>query len=152
RTTSKPDTAGSGPWGGSVGRSGRGAYSTRPRRRRRRRPSPRSPHRPGDFGGPLGPGKIDLYEACKLKEFKGDTNTEALVGTVSRIEEVMPGILRNLTNQIRQMKPMQRTDKMDQAEKITKPLRTQKQHHLNPEKMMTFRNELKDQDKQTPPQ
>lgn len=70
---------------------------------------------------PIDPGKIDLEQ--RLREFKGDTFTEALCGGFRRLEDVKPMLLRDLTNRIRLMKPRKRPDKIEQAQRLTELLR-----------------------------
>jgi nucleoside 2-deoxyribosyltransferase len=91
---------------------------------------------------PIDPGKVDLEQQRKLREFKGDTFTEALCGVFARLEDVRPMILRDLTNRLRLMKPKKRSDKIEQAAKITELMRAHKQHNITPEEFMTFRDEL----------
>lgn len=91
---------------------------------------------------PIDPGKIDLEQHQRLREFKGDTYTEALCGGFSRLDEVKPMILRDLTAQVRRMKPRKRPDKIEQAARLTELLRIQKQHGITQEEYQAMRDNV----------
>jgi hypothetical protein len=91
---------------------------------------------------PIDPGKIDLEQHKRLREFKGDTYTEALCGGFNRLEDVKPMILRDLTAQVRRMKPRKRPDKIDQAARLTELLRVQKQHGIPQEEYKEMRDNV----------
>ncbi len=98
---------------------------------------------------PISPGKIDIDQHQKLKEFKGDTYTEALCGSFNRLEDVKPMILRDLTAQVRRMKPKKRPDKIEQAARLTELLRVQKQHGITQEEYKEMRNNVMGKGKRT---
>jgi len=91
---------------------------------------------------PIEPGRIDLEQHQRLKEFKSDTYTEALCGGFSRLEDVKPMLVRDLTAQVRRMKPRKRSDKIDQAERLTELLRIQKQHGITQEEYRAMRDNV----------
>lgn len=80
--------------------------------------------------GPVDPNKIDLKQHKKLRQFKNETYRTALVGGFSSIPEFQNTLLRDLTNQIRQIRSGRRpsrTDKLEQAAKITELMLTFRQ-------------------------
>jgi hypothetical protein len=94
---------------------------------------------------PVDPHKIDLKQLKKLKDFKDATYRKALVGHFSRVEDLRQMIVRDLTNQVRILKPARSStasDKLEQAAKITELIRTHRQHNITPEDFKTFRDEL----------
>src|ERR1017187_7019942 len=71
---------------------------------------------------PIDPNKIDLKQHRKLKSFKAATYRKALTGSFSRVEELRQNLVRDLMQQVREMKvstPPAHVGKLDQASKIT---------------------------------
>jgi len=104
---------------------------------------------------PIDPNKIDLKQHKKLKVFKADTYKKALVSNFSQVEELRQAVLRDLMNQVRKLKPGRSSaasDKLDQAAKITKLIRTHKRHNITPEMFRTYRDELLGRGRRTPAQ
>lgn len=54
---------------------------------------------------PIDPSRIDLKQHKKLKAFKDNTYKTALVGSFSSMEGLRETLIRDLTNEVRNMKP-----------------------------------------------
>ncbi len=91
---------------------------------------------------PIEPGKLDLEQHQKLREFKADTYTKSLCGGFNRLEDAKPMILRDMTAQMRLMKPRKRADKIDQAARLTELLRIQKLHGITQEEYKEMRENV----------
>lgn len=96
-------------------------------------------------GRPIDPNKVDLKQFKKLRQFKDETYKTALVGGFSSTSELRTKLLRDVTNNVRQMKGGKRTnrpDKIEQAAKLTELMLLHKQHEITPEQMNKYREML----------
>ncbi len=104
---------------------------------------------------PVDPAKIDLRQHKRLKAFKDATYKNALVGSFSRVDELRQMVLRDLTNQVRMLKPARASsasEKLEQATKITELIRAHRRHNITPEEFQTYRDELLGRGRRTAPQ
>jgi hypothetical protein len=95
---------------------------------------------------PIEPSRIDLTQLGKLRDFAEATYKTALVGTISRVDELRNTILRDLMRQVRRLKPafrrLSRTEKLDEAHKLTELIRFHRQHDITPEQFDSYRELL----------
>jgi hypothetical protein len=85
---------------------------------------------------PVDPSRIDLKQHRKLKAFKGNTYKIALVGLFSSLEGLRETLIRDLTTEVRNMKPSRpktRRSKLDQAQQLTEIIGLQKRLNITPE-------------------
>jgi hypothetical protein len=92
---------------------------------------------------PIDPGKIDLKQHRKLKAFKDETYRQALVGSFCSVDELRTNLLRDLTGQVRTLAPgrrrSRRTEKLDEAQKVTELMHLDQQNDITPEKFESYR-------------
>lgn len=91
---------------------------------------------------PIDPSRIDLKQHKKLKAFKDNTYKTALVGSFSSVENLREALIRDLTNEVRNMKlsrPKSRRSKLDQAQQLTEIIGLQKRLNITPEDYETAR-------------
>lgn len=96
-------------------------------------------------GRPIDPNRIDLKQQRKLRQFKGATYKTALVGSFASTSELRHALVRDLTNQVRQMRAgrrIGRPDKLEQASKLTELMLTFRQNNITPAELQHFKNEL----------
>ena len=94
---------------------------------------------------PIDPGKIDLKQQRKLRQFKDTTYATALVGTFASVEAFHQLLLRDLTRQVRALKERsasERTETLDEAFKITELIRIHRQHDISHDEYRRYRDEL----------
>lgn len=92
---------------------------------------------------PIDPNRIDLKQHRKLRKFKDDTYKTALTGSFMGIDDLRAILLRDLTRQVRSMKPrMSSARKLDQAFQITELIRIHRQNNISPEEYRAYRDEL----------
>lgn len=94
---------------------------------------------------PIDPNKIDLKQQRKLRHFKSETYKTALVGNFASISELYNTLLRDLTNQVRQIQARRRPnrgDKLDQAARLTELMLLHKEHQITPEQIEKYRDLL----------
>lgn len=95
---------------------------------------------------PIEPSRIDLTQFGKLRDFAEATYKTALVGSVKNVDELRHAVLRDLTNQVRKLKPaprrLSRTEKLDEAHKLTELIRLHRQHDITPEQFDSYRDLL----------
>jgi len=93
---------------------------------------------------PIDPGKIDLAQLGKLKDFKAATYAKALAGNFSSLDELRRMLVRDLLSQVRNLKSKRAgiTAKLDEAEKITRLIRTHQRHNITPEIFKQYRQEI----------
>lgn len=90
---------------------------------------------------PKAPSGIDLTQLGKLKEFKDETYSQALVGSFSSVDELRMKLLRDLTSQLRAMtanRPKARRSKLDELRQITEIIGSQKRQNITLEEVKTF--------------
>jgi hypothetical protein len=92
---------------------------------------------------PTAPSAINLEQLRKLKDFKDTTYSQALVGSFCSVDELRTKLLRDLTGQVRTLSPMRkrsrRTEKLDEAQKVTELMRLHQQNDITPEEFEKFR-------------
>jgi hypothetical protein len=91
---------------------------------------------------PIDPNKIDMKQHKKLKAFKSATYKKALVGSFSRLEELRQTLIRDLTAQVRKIKPKRLPPKLEEAAQITELIRTHRKHKITPEEFKAYRDEI----------
>ena len=65
---------------------------------------------------------IDAKQHAKLKAFKKQTLTNALVGEFATIQSLKDQVLRNLTDQVRELKvDKPKRDRLEQQRRIDRP-------------------------------
>ena len=85
---------------------------------------------------PIDPSRIDLKQQKKLRAFKAETYTKALVGAFSSADQLRGTLLRDLTAQVRAMvadRPKSRRSKLEQSRQILELIALQKQHNVTPD-------------------
>ena len=90
---------------------------------------------------PAAPSGIDLKQLRKLKDFKDETYSQALVGSFSSVDELRMKLLRDLTSQLRAMtanRPKARRSKLDELRQITEIIGLQKRQNITLEEVKTF--------------
>ena len=94
----------------------------------------------------MAPSAINLEQLRNLKDFKATTYSHSLVGSFCSVDELRTTLLRDLTAQVRKLSPVRkrsrRTDKLDEAHKVTELMRLQQQHNITPEQFKQFRADL----------
>ncbi|MGA7384630.1 MAG: hypothetical protein WBW81_08085 [Methylocella sp.] len=92
---------------------------------------------------PTAPSGIDLKQLKKLKDFKATTYSQALVGSFCSVGELRTKLLRDLTGQVRTLPPvrrrLRRTEKLDEAQKVTELMRLHQQNDITPEQFESYR-------------
>ena len=92
------------------------------------------------------PSGINLRQLRKLKDFKDSTYKNALVGKFSQIAELRQTLLRDLTGQVRKLRPSHRrstrTAKLDEAEKVTELIRLHRKRNITREQFESYRDLL----------
>jgi len=71
---------------------------------------------------PINPDKIGLKQIKKLRRFKAATYEKAFIGHFSGVDELRQTILRDLSHQVRELKPngaSRRLGKLDEVFQIT---------------------------------
>jgi len=94
---------------------------------------------------PIDPNKIDLKQHRKLKVFKSATYKKALTGGFNQVDELRQTLIRDLMQQVREMKastPSRRVGKLDQASKITELILAHRKNKITPEEFRAYREEL----------
>lgn len=94
---------------------------------------------------PIDPNRIDLRQQRRLRQFKSTTYSTALVGSFTSSAELRLTLLRDLTNQMRQLKTGRRSlhgDKLEQVSKLTELMVTLRQNDITPDELHRFRSEL----------
>lgn len=94
---------------------------------------------------PIDPGKIDLRQQRKLRQFKDATYRSALVGTFSSVDAFRQLLLRDLTRQVRTLEERsqnERTETLDEAFKITELIRLHREHGISQVEYKRYRDEL----------
>ncbi|AMV40236.1 DUF4062 domain-containing protein [Planctomyces sp. SH-PL62] len=92
---------------------------------------------------PIDPGKIDLAQLGRLRDFKEETYTTALVGNFSSIDELRRIIHRNLVNQVRLLKGCRSPsfyENLDVSERVMNLIPESVRRNITPEAFMTFRD------------
>ncbi len=80
------------------------------------------------------PTKIDPKQLEKVRSFKTETYLTALTGRFRDLEELRHTLMRDLTRQVRAIKPARardRTDKLMQAEKLTNLIQSHKERNIS---------------------
>lgn len=91
------------------------------------------------------PNKIDLKQQRKLRQFKNETYKTALVGSFASSSELHMMLLRDLTNQVRQMQSGRRPgrgNKLDQTARLAELMVSFRQNKITPADLHQFRDEL----------
>jgi hypothetical protein len=94
---------------------------------------------------PVDPNSINIQQQRRLRQFKSTTYKTALVGGFASTVELRLALLRDLTNQVRQMKSGRRsgrTDKLEQASRVAELMVRFRNHQITPEELHCFKNEL----------
>lgn len=95
---------------------------------------------------PTAPSAINLEQLGKLKDFKDTTYSQALVGSFCSVDELRTKLLRDLTGEVRKLTPPRRrssrTEKLDEAQKVTELIRLHRQHDITPDQFESYRNLL----------
>ena len=96
-------------------------------------------------GRPIDPNRIDIKQHRKLRQFKSATYKKALTGNFGSLEQLRATLLRDLTRQLRAMrprKPSARADKLDQALKITKLITLHRREKITPQEFQRYKDEF----------
>jgi hypothetical protein len=92
---------------------------------------------------PIDPNAIDLKQQKKLRTFKDDTYKNALTGVFTGLDDLRQTLLRDLLSQVRKLTPgrrrANRSEKLDEAKKVTELIRLHKQHDITPEQFESYR-------------
>lgn len=94
---------------------------------------------------PIDPGKIDLEQQGKLREFKEETYKTALVGGFSSVAELRTTVMADITRQVRKVRGRRRgrrNSKLDEAERLVNMLMSFQRANITPEQFHQFRDEL----------
>ena len=93
---------------------------------------------------PIDPGKIDLKQQKKLRQFKDATYKMALVGGFRSLEELHKTVLRDLTNLSQQLKSGRTTSnsKLEQTSKLAELMIKMRENDITPDALHQFRKEL----------
>jgi hypothetical protein len=94
---------------------------------------------------PIDPRKTDPKQYKKLMRFKDATYKKALTGSFRKVNELRQTVIRDLMGQVRELKAhrsIRQSEKLDQAIKITKLMRIQRQHNILPAEFRKYREEL----------
>lgn len=90
---------------------------------------------------PIDPNKIDLNQLEKLRDFKLETYKNALTGNFGELAELQQTLSRDLMNEVRALKAKRRSsrsEKLDEAEKLTNLIRTHREHNITPEEYREY--------------
>lgn len=91
------------------------------------------------------PDKIDLTQLRKLRQFKRTTYKSSLTGTFTTIEDLHRKLQRDLLSQVRTLKGSKRgsrSEKLEQAFKVTELIALHRRHKITPEQYRQFRQEI----------
>jgi hypothetical protein len=94
---------------------------------------------------PVDPNKIDLKQQRKLRQFKAETYKTALIGGFAPPAELHMTLLRDLTNQIRQIQAGRRparSSRLDQTAHLAELMVSFRQNKITPADLHQFRDEL----------
>lgn len=94
---------------------------------------------------PVDPNKIDLRQQRKLRQFKAETYKTALVGSFASTAELHSILLRDLVNQMRQMRSRRRSsriDKLEQAARLVDLMVNCRENKITPTELHHFRDEI----------
>lgn len=93
---------------------------------------------------PIDPDKIDVNQHKKLKRFKAATYENALVGTFKELNQLKHTVLRDLTSEVRRIRPKRgrNSDRLEQAAKITEIIQKHRKSKITPEEFDEYRNQL----------
>jgi len=94
---------------------------------------------------PVDPNKIDLKQQRKLRQFKSETYKTAFVGGFASTSELHNTLLRDLMNQVRQMRSGRRTgrgDKLAETSRLVDLMVSCRQNKITPAELHQFRDEL----------
>jgi hypothetical protein len=85
-------------------------------------------------------GKADPKQAARLKKFKAATYKKSLVGSFASVAELRRVLLRDLTRQIRVLRPGKTTHpgRIDRAREITDLIRQHKQHGITIDEFKSY--------------
>ena len=92
---------------------------------------------------PIDPSRIDLKQHKKLRAFKAETYTTALVGAFSSPDQLRETLSRDLTGQVRAMlpsRPKMRGSKLEEARQLTEIIGLQKRLNITPEEFADARS------------
>lgn len=94
---------------------------------------------------PIDPNSINLTQQKKLRSFKDATYKNALTGGFAGLDDLRRTLLRDLLSQVRKLKaatPASRTNKLDQALKLTELIVAHQRHNITPELFDKYRAEF----------
>lgn len=94
---------------------------------------------------PIDPNKIDLKQQRRLRQFKDATYKSALVGGFASTHELRNALLRDLTNQVRQMATGRRTGrdgKLEEVSRLAELMVSFRNNKITPEDLHKFRDDL----------
>jgi hypothetical protein len=95
---------------------------------------------------PVDPNTLDLKQQRKLRDFKNDTLSGALVGRFASTTELHRALMRDLTRQVYQMqsrRPSSRTsDRLDQASRLVELMVSFRRNKISPAELHQFRDDL----------
>ncbi len=92
---------------------------------------------------PIDPTKIDAKQHAKLKTFKKQTLTKALTGEFANIQSLRDQLMRNLTDQVRELKiEKPKRDKLDQQRRLTELFKLHKDENISPEEFAKFSEQM----------
>ncbi|MGY4282033.1 hypothetical protein ACVWXO_001253 [Bradyrhizobium sp. LM2.7] len=92
---------------------------------------------------PIDPARIDARQHAKLKAFKKQTLTNALVGEFATIQSLKDQLLRNLTDQVRELKvDKPKRDRLEQQRRMTELFKLHKDENISPEEFAKFSEQM----------
>jgi hypothetical protein len=95
---------------------------------------------------PIDPNKLDLKQQRRLRDFKAETLTGALVGNFASTAELHRALMRDLTREVHQMRsgrPSLRTgDRLDQASRLAELMVSFRRNKITPAELHQFRDDL----------
>ena len=94
---------------------------------------------------PIDPNAINLKQQKKLQSFKATTYKKALTGGFAGLDDLRQTLIRDLLSQVRKLKPATpaaRTDKLDQAIKLTGLIVAHQKHNITPKLFDKYRQDF----------
>ena len=91
---------------------------------------------------PIDPDRIDLKQFKKLRKFKTDTYKTALTGNFKSVSDLRRALQSDLLRQVRLLRSVVPSRKLDQAFKITELLQTHRRYKIGPEEFQKFREQI----------
>lgn len=91
---------------------------------------------------PIDPDRIELKQFKKLRKFKANTYKNALTGSFKSISDLRRALQSDLLRQVRFLRSVAPSRKLDQAFKITELLQTHRRYKIEPDEFQRFREQI----------